>query len=541
MAGGGGSLELAPENPDKNIATNHGEMDNLLVDLLDKPQSTWMEYFREHTTDSLVDIREKVFMRAKHRYMDLLIKHGIHDTPVLTLTGRRGGGAHRRFVQDIYELHRYANGEIPWFPRETLTEKTRYVALQNNLTQQTDQVIHGNGLNNSELNMSTLNDEIEESNERQLSNEIEILKISLNEYGMKNMMLEEKLTRAERRIIDLEGHYDELKREVNSLKGLLSQNKQFREQMKALTPNTKGEKCTAENRSNRGQCVTDQTKSETIPETNKEPDKRQDTTESADQENNKTNDLQDPRESADNTRSGSNIEKRTPGGNSSTPMGTSTRTPQGNISTPGGNSNAPGHSRGSSEIPIFGNGGLIKIGSQSEDSEDANPALFTEVLNRKRKQKLKDNRVNESFTLKGAVQEQTVQMYIKNIEIDNLKQIDKVKEKVSNYLQKNGVKVFKMQVIRNRYVDTTIGCRITIRDSQREKIEQKSFWPAGIECRQWGRKRQYREYASDEENSYGNRWSDKYDRHNRNDRYSRYDRYDNNDRYDRYDRYETEY
>ncbi len=52
-------------------------------------------------------------------------------------------------------------------------------------------------------------------------------------------------------------------------------------------------------------------------------------------------------------------------------------------------------------------------------------------------------------------------------------------------MEKGGVKILKVQVVTNHFVDTIVGCKIII-------LEKKAFWKVinsdNIECRVWGKK-----------------------------------------------------
>ena len=106
--------------------------------------------------------------------------------------------------------------------------------------------------------------------------------------------------------------------------------------------------------------------------------------------------------------------------------------------------------------------------------------------------------------MKGAKQQRTVQMFVKNIEVESKEKVHQAEEKVRKYLQSKDIHVYKAQVIKNRYVDTIVGCKITVAEQAKEKLEGSHFWPDHIECRPWGRKWQMRSNheGSDERGRY---------------------------------------
>ncbi len=59
----------------------------------------------------------------------------------------------------------------------------------------------------------------------------------------------------------------------------------------------------------------------------------------------------------------------------------------------------------------------------------------------------KRNKKDESLKLKGAKHEKTIQMYIKNIEVECDEQTAEIEKKVKTYIEKGGVKMLKVQVV----------------------------------------------------------------------------------------------
>ena len=137
----------------------------------------------------------------------------------------------------------------------------------------------------------------------------------------------------------------------------------------------------------------------------------------------------------------------------------------------------------------------------------------------------------KNSTLRGAQQLKTIQMYVKNIEIDSKHKVEQAEEKVRKYLLSKEIRVYKAQVIKNRFVDTVVGCKITIAENQKCRLEQPYFWPEHIECRPWGRKNvryNVRERSNDHyesEDHYRRRHDDYYEEHS-------YDRHYDNDKND---------
>ncbi len=82
----------------------------------------------------------------------------------------------------------------------------------------------------------------------------------------------------------------------------------------------------------------------------------------------------------------------------------------------------------------------------------------------------KRNKKDESLTLKVTKDERTMQMYVKNIELECNEKTPEIEKKVKTYIQKGGVKILKVQVVKNHFVATIVGCKMIILE------KQKGFW-----------------------------------------------------------------
>ena len=54
--------------------------------------------------------------------------------------------------------------------------------------------------------------------------------------------------------------------------------------------------------------------------------------------------------------------------------------------------------------------------------------------------------------------------------------------------KKRGLRIMKVHVVKNDYVDNVVSCKITIAQEQKDIVENNTFWPKGIQCRAWGKK-----------------------------------------------------
>ncbi len=83
----------------------------------------------------------------------------------------------------------------------------------------------------------------------------------------------------------------------------------------------------------------------------------------------------------------------------------------------------------------------------------------------------KQNKKDKSLTLKGAKHERTMQMYVKNIEVECGEKPSEIEKKVTTYIEKGGVKILKVQIVKSHFVATIVGCKIIILEKNK-----KGFW-----------------------------------------------------------------
>ncbi len=79
-------------------------------------------------------------------------------------------------------------------------------------------------------------------------------------------------------------------------------------------------------------------------------------------------------------------------------------------------------------------------------------------------------------------------MYVKNIEVECEEKTAEIEKKVKTYIEKGAVNILKVQVVKNHFVDTIVGCKIIILEKQKVVLEGDTFWPDNIECRVRGKK-----------------------------------------------------
>ena len=57
--------------------------------------------------------------------------------------------------------------------------------------------------------------------------------------------------------------------------------------------------------------------------------------------------------------------------------------------------------------------------------------------------------------------------------------------KVKQHAAEKGVKVMKTRIIHNRFCDYIVGCKMLVRESDKNKLLDQDIWPEGMECRLW--------------------------------------------------------
>ena len=104
MAGGGCSPEVPLHKNDNFESTEDTTMDELLSELQDKPHSTWIDSLKDYSHEKLMELRQKVFDMARGVYINMLHDNGIIEDAELSLCGRKGSGANRCMMQDIFRV-----------------------------------------------------------------------------------------------------------------------------------------------------------------------------------------------------------------------------------------------------------------------------------------------------------------------------------------------------------------------------------------------------------------------------------------------------
>ena len=114
-------------------------------------------------------------------------------------------------------------------------------------------------------------------------------------------------------------------------------------------------------------------------------------------------------------------------------------------------------------------------------------------------QALSNNR-GHNTSLTGLKSEQSVDMYVENIERRPGDQLKDIADRVRRYCREKGIRIMQARVITNRRCNDVVGCRITIPSRQSDDVLWNRMWPDDVICRRWrnqqglraGRRQQYR-------------------------------------------------
>ena len=142
-----------------------------------------------------------------------------------------------------------------------------------------------------------------------------------------------------------------------------------------------------------------------------------------------------------------------------------------------------------------------------------------------------DKRPRQLRPLLGNPQERGAMFYIENISVDD--ENDKaIGNSIKEYCRNKGIRVMSYKIIRNKFCFDTVGCKVTVPESQEYIVLDPLSWPQNIKCRRWKTKEEYfREkesfrwssawnyHENESENRNSRLYEDQNDNEYRNDRY----------------------
>ena len=137
-------------------------------------------------------------------------------------------------------------------------------------------------------------------------------------------------------------------------------------------------------------------------------------------------------------------------------------------------------------------------------------------------------------------------LYVKNIYQEEGTTDDDIIKQVKSHCSYYGIRVMSARVIKNRFVDDVVGCKITVPEDQAHLCLRNHFWPKPIECREWQSNRPRRKDSqlrssdvqrSNETSAWRDRDEWTYDNHSGSDSsHLRSDQYDIDNQFGWYDR-----
>jgi len=108
--------------------------------------------------------------------------------------------------------------------------------------------------------------------------------------------------------------------------------------------------------------------------------------------------------------------------------------------------------------------------------------------------------------LRGIREEKSCTLYVKNINVDEEERDEDIGHIVKDYAKQRNIRVMSTKVIRNKYVQDVVGCKLVIPQSQEHFVLAAEFWPHGITCRRWEANNKWYEGRNNNiwSNSHGN-------------------------------------
>lgn len=159
-------------------------------------------------------------------------------------------------------------------------------------------------------------------------------------------------------------------------------------------------------------------------------------------------------------------------------------------------------------------------GSNMDHSQRSDAKLYSDtvkegpwqnVSGRKRapQRKQPPRGANPNSLLAGAKYEVAEWMYVTNISMSLDDTEEDICRRIKQYAGNEGIRVMSARVIKNRYCDDVVGCKISVPQRQSDSLLYDDFWPSNIGCRKWsGRKqRDNKEWDSSQRRWEDNSWS----------------------------------
>ena len=91
---------------------------------------------------------------------------------------------------------------------------------------------------------------------------------------------------------------------------------------------------------------------------------------------------------------------------------------------------------------------------------------------------------SQTTTIIGARREQSIQLYLKDLMLGDQTE-DELSKAVIQYGKEVNLRIMYTQIVKNRFCQDTVGCKIRVPKSQCELALSIETWPTDITCREW--------------------------------------------------------
>ena len=98
------------------------------------------------------------------------------------------------------------------------------------------------------------------------------------------------------------------------------------------------------------------------------------------------------------------------------------------------------------------------------------------------------NTPNSPKSLKGYIPEKITDLYLENVRRDDGDSDQAITQAVKRHANRHGVIVRSVRIVKNRFCDNMVGCRIQVPVYDVQRALNNSNWPPKVKCRKWERR-----------------------------------------------------
>ena len=106
----------------------------------------------------------------------------------------------------------------------------------------------------------------------------------------------------------------------------------------------------------------------------------------------------------------------------------------------------------------------------------------------------KSTKAKRLLTASTQTKSRVAELYLPNITRYTDDTLGDVAERVREHGKRGGLNIIASRIVRNRFNDNIVGCRITVPERQQDDALGNRVWPAGIKCRRWEKREKSDEY-----------------------------------------------